>query len=74
MNRLRTSKIFRMLSETNSIMSTSDSQNQKSYVTVIKTFISNGKAEWRTYGAFSLRALTLTLVDDLKCIRSSRVR
>ena len=35
-NRLQTSKIFRMLSETNSMMSTSDSQNQKSHIAVEK--------------------------------------
>jgi len=48
-NRLRISKIFRILLETNGMMSTSDSQNQKSRVAVKKAFISNGKAEWRTY-------------------------
>jgi len=54
MNRLQTSKIFRMLSETNGMMSTSDSQNQKSHVAVKKAFISNGKTELMTYSAHFL--------------------
>jgi len=44
-NSLRTSKIFRMLSETNGMMSASDGQNQKSHAAVKKAFSSNGKAK-----------------------------
>jgi len=53
-NRLQISKIFRMLSETNGMMSTSDSQNQKSQAAVKKAFISNGKTELMTNSAHFL--------------------
>jgi len=49
MSRLRTSTIFRMLSQTHSMTSTSDSQNQKSHIAVEKAFSSSGKGKWRTY-------------------------
>jgi len=43
-----------MLSETNGMMSPSDSRNQKSHAAVKKAFISNGKVEWKTYSALFL--------------------
>jgi len=54
MNRLRISKIFRMLSQTYDMMSTWDSQNQKSQVVLEKAFSGSGKREWRTYSAHFL--------------------
>ena len=48
------SKIFRMLSQTNGMVSPSDGQNQKSHVAVGKTSSSSGKEEWRTYLALFL--------------------
>jgi len=47
-------KIFRMLSETNGTMSTSDNHNQKSHKAVEKASSSNSKKEWRTYSAHFL--------------------
>jgi len=47
-------KIFQMLSQTNVMTSTSDSQNQKSHIAVEKASSSSGKGEWRTYSAHFL--------------------
>jgi len=47
------SEIFRMLSQTNGMMSPSDSQNQKSRIAMRNTSSSCGKGEWRTYLALS---------------------
>ena len=54
-NRLRISKIFRMLSETNDTITRCQwPDSQKSYIAVEKAFSSCGKAEWRTYSAHFL--------------------
>jgi len=50
-NSLRTSKIFRMLSEINGMMSTLDIHNQKSHKAVKKASSSSGKGKCRTYSA-----------------------
>jgi len=43
--RMRTSKIFKMLSQTNGMTSTSDNQNQTSHIAVEKASSSSGKGE-----------------------------
>jgi len=43
-----------MLSQTNSMMSTSDNQNQKRHKAVEKASSSSSKEEWRTYSAHFL--------------------
>jgi len=40
-----------MLSQTNGMMSPSDSQNQKSRIAMRNTASCSGKREWRTYSA-----------------------
>ena len=63
-NRLQTSEIFRMLSETNGMMLISD--NEKSYFAVEKAFGCSSKAEWGTYSAhFLLISLTDDFCDDM---------
>jgi len=51
-----------MLSQTNAMMSPSDSQNQKSHIFVGKTSSSSAKGEWKTYSALSADQLPGT--DD----------
>jgi len=48
-----------MLSQTNALMSPSDSQNQKSRIFVGKPSSSSGKGKWRTYSALSADQLLM---------------
>jgi len=49
MDHLRTAKIFKMLSQTNGMMSTSDSQNQKRHITVEKRLAAVAKNLFSTF-------------------------
>ena len=63
MNRLQTSKTFRMLSETNGMMSMIRQREKL----VEKAFSSSGKTEWRTYSAHFLQISGLMITATFWC-------